>query len=79
MTNKANLAAGKVVTIPVAWDDVVPDQRIIVTKSYKVDDTKDGSFTIYHLPESATKKPDQFDEVSNITHMCDINYPEKSF
>jgi hypothetical protein len=65
MANKANLAAGKVVTTPVAWDDVVPDQQNIVTKSYKVDDTKDGSFTIYHLHESSTKKPNQFDKLDD--------------
>lgn len=65
MANKANLSAGKAVTIPVSWDDVVPDQQKIVTKSYKVDNTGDGSFTIYHLPESSTKKPDQFDKLDD--------------
>ena len=49
MANKANLSAGKAATIPVSWDDVVPDQQKIVTKSYKVDNTGDG---IYNLPST---------------------------
>lgn len=64
--NKSDLAAGKTLTIPVAWDDVLHTQRELVTNSYKVIDNKDSSFTIYHLPEGlSSKKPDQFDKLDH--------------